>query len=90
MPTALTVYIVGKPLRYFGDGLMLLDWDFIDDDKQIQFSSSQTHGPGTDWLSMEVHDIETGRLLKRWLERSETADTHVPLASIRGRVTDGR
>jgi protocatechuate 3,4-dioxygenase beta subunit len=80
---------VGKPLRHFGDGLMLLDWDFIDDDKHIQFSSSQTHGPGTDWLTMEVQVLETGRLLKRWLQRSDTADTQVPLASIRGRVTDG-
>jgi hypothetical protein len=89
VPTTLTVYTVGKPLRHFGDGLVLLDWDFIDDDTHIQFSSTQAHGPGTDWLSMEAHDIETGRLLKRWLERSDTAATDVPLASIRGRVTDG-
>ena len=90
VPTTLTVYTVGKPLRHFGDGLMLRDWDFIDDDNHIRFSSSSAHGPGTDWLRMEVHDIETGRLLGRWLERSETAGTDVPLASIKGRVTDGR
>jgi hypothetical protein len=89
IPTTLTVYTVGKPLSHFSDGLMLLDWDFIDDDKHVQFSSSQTHGPGTDWLSMEVHDIETGRLLRRWLERSNTARTDVTLASISGLVTDG-
>ena len=46
VPTTLTVYTVGKPLRHFGDGLVLIDWDFIDNDKRIQFSSSQAHGPG--------------------------------------------
>jgi hypothetical protein len=90
VPTTLSVYTVGKPLRHFGDGLMLLDWDFIDDDTHVQFSSSQVHGPGTDWLTIEVHDIETGRLLRRWLERSDNAATDVPLSSIRGRVTDGQ
>jgi len=87
VPTTLTVYTVGKPLRHLGDGLVLLEWDFIDDDKHIQFSSSQAHGPGTDWLSLEVHDIETGRLLKRWLERSASAANDVDLTVITGRVT---
>jgi hypothetical protein len=89
VPTTLTIYAVGKPLKHFGDGFVLLDWDFIDDDRQIRFSSSQAHGPGTDWHTMEVHDIETGRLLRRWLEQSETADPRIPLASVTGRVTDG-
>ena len=40
--------------------------------------------------SLTVHDIETGRLRRRWLEQSDTADTDVPLASIKGRVADGR
>ena len=90
VPTTLTVYRVGKPLKHFGDGLMLLDWSFTDDDKRIRFSSSQAHGTGANWLTMEVHDIETGRLLERWLEQDETADPRVPLASITGRVTDGK
>jgi len=89
VPTTLSVYRVGKPLKHFGDGLVLLDWDFIDGDRHIRFSSTQAHGPGTDWLTMEVHDIVTGRLLKRWLEQSDTADPRIPLASITGRVTDG-
>jgi hypothetical protein len=89
VPTTLTVYTVGKPLRHFGDGLMLLDWGFIDDDKHIQFSSSQVHGPGADWRTIEVHDIETGRLLERWLERAATADADVTLVDVRGLVTDG-
>jgi hypothetical protein len=88
VPTTLTVYTVGRPLRHFGDGLMLLDWDFIDDDKHIQFSSSQVHGPGTDWHTIEVHDLETGRLLERWLERSDTADAEVVLVDVRALVTD--
>jgi len=88
VPTTLTVYAVGKPLKHFGDGLVLVDWKFIDGDRHIRFSSTQAHGPGTDWLTIEVHDIETGRLLKRWLEQSETADPHVPLSSVTGRVTD--
>src|SRR5262249_8796233 len=66
VPTTLTVYRVGKPIKHFGDGLVLVDWEFIDRDRDIRFSSTQAHGPGTDWLTMEVHDIETGRLLKRW------------------------
>ncbi len=89
VPTTLTVYRAGKPLKHFGDGLVLVDWKFIDNNRHIRFSSTQAHGPGTDWLAMEVHDIETGRLLKRWLEQSETADPRVPLSSITGRVTDG-
>jgi hypothetical protein len=88
VPTTLTVYTTGKPLKHFGDGLVLLDWDFVDDDRHIRFSSSQAHGPGADWLTMEVHDIETGRLLRRWLEQSYTADPRIPLASVTGRVTD--
>ncbi len=51
VPTTLTVYTVGRPLKHFGDGLVLLDWDFIDGDRHIRFSSSQAHGPGTDWLT---------------------------------------
>jgi Carboxypeptidase regulatory-like domain len=90
VPSTLTVYTVGKPLRHFGDRLMLLDWDFIDDDKHIRFSSSQAHGPGTDWLTMEVHDLETGRLLNRWLEQSSTAVAPVSLTSITGLVTGER
>ena len=89
VPTTLTVYAVGKPLKHFGDGLVLVDWKFIDGDRHIRFASTQAHGPGTDWLTMEVHDIEAGRLLKRWLEQSETADPRVPPSSITGRVTDG-
>jgi len=38
---------------------------------------------------MEILDIETGRLLGRWLERSGTAVTDVTLASVSGRVIDG-
>lgn len=87
VPTTLTVYTVDKPLKHFGDGLVLVDWKFIDGDKHIRFSSSPAHGPGADWLTIEVHDIETGRLLERWLEQSETADPRVPLSSITGRVT---
>jgi hypothetical protein len=90
VPTTLTVYAADKPLKHFGDGLMLRDWHFVDDDKHIEFSSSPVHGPGADWLQMEVHDIETGRLLRRWPARSDTAETTVPLSSIRGRVTDSR
>ncbi len=89
VPTTLTVYRVGKPIKHFGDGLVLVDWEFIDRDRDIRFSSTQAHGPGTDWFTMEVHDIETGRLLKRWLEQSGTADPRVPLSSITGWVTDG-
>jgi Carboxypeptidase regulatory-like domain len=88
VPTTLTVYTVGKPLKHFGDGLVLVDWKFVDGDRHIRFSSTQAHGPGADWLTIEVHDIETGRLLKRWLEQSETAAPRVPLPSITGRVTD--
>jgi hypothetical protein len=87
VPTTLTVYTVGKPLMHFGD-LMLLDWDFIDDDTRIQFSSSQVHGPGTDWETIDVHDMETGRLLERWMKRSETAEEDVTLVDLRGLVTD--
>ena len=90
VPTTLAVYTVGKPLRHFGSDLMLIDWHFIDDDKHIQFWSSQAHGPGTDRVTKEVHDIDTGRLLRRWSEQSSSAETFVPLASIRGRATDGR
>ena len=90
VPTTLTVYTVGKPLKHFGDGLVLRDWDFVDDDNHIEFSSSTAHGPGTDWLTMEVHDIETGRLLRRWVARSDTALADIPLSSIRGRVIDSR
>jgi hypothetical protein len=89
VPTTLAVYTVGKPLRHFGADQMLVDWHFVDD-KHIEFSSSAAHGPGTDWVSKEVHDIETGRLLRRWVEQSVMADTYVPLASIRGRATDSR
>ncbi len=89
VPTTLTVYILGKPLKHFGNGLMLLDWGFVDDDRHVVFSSSQTHGPGTDWHTMEVHDIKTHRLLQRWSEQSDTAEPRIPLASIDGRVTDG-
>jgi len=64
VPMTLTVYTVGKSLRHFGDGLMLLDWQFVDGDKHVQFSSSQVHGPGSLWHIMEVQDIQTGRLTK--------------------------
>jgi hypothetical protein len=84
VPTTLTVYTVDKPLKLFGDGLMLRDWEFTDSDKHVQFSSSPAHGPQSEWLTTEVHDIETGRLLRRWLERAD-----VSLATITGRVTDG-
>jgi dTDP-D-glucose 4,6-dehydratase len=35
VPTTLTVYTVGKPLRHFGDGMMLRDWDFVDGESQV-------------------------------------------------------
>jgi hypothetical protein len=89
VPSTLAVYTVSKPLRHFDARSMLVDWHFIND-KHIQFSSSPAHGPGTDWVIKEVHDIETGRLLRMWVEQSATAETYVPLASIRGRATDGR
>jgi hypothetical protein len=52
---------MGEPLKHFGDGEVLLDWEFIDHHRHIRFSSTQAHGPGTDLLTLEVHDIETGR-----------------------------
>jgi hypothetical protein len=89
VPVTLTVYTVGKSLRHFGDGLMLLDWQFVDGDKQVQFSSSQVHGPGSLWHTMEVHDIQTGRLTKRWIEPANSyALEDVVLADLKGRVAD--
>jgi len=89
VPTTLTVYTVGKSLRHFGDGLMLLDWQFVDGDKHVQFSSSQVHGPGSLWHIMEVHDIQTGRLIKRWIEPANSyAPEDAVLADLKGLVVD--
>jgi hypothetical protein len=84
----LDVFRLGKPMRHFGNGLMLIDWQFIDDDKQVQFSSSQLHGPGTDWHTMEIHDIETGRLLRMWREPTDQWVVEATFGPVRGRVTD--
>jgi hypothetical protein len=89
IPTSLIVYRPGKPIKNFGNGLMLIDWEFVDDDRHVEFSSSQTHGPGANWLTMEVHDIETGQLLKRWQEPSDdTVRRDATLAELKGRVTN--
>jgi hypothetical protein len=87
IPTSLVVYRPGKPIRNFGNGLMLIDWAFVDDGKHIKFSSSTVHGANT--IVHELWDIESDRMLKKWHEPSDDAvqrDTTLPAAT--GRVTD--
>src|SRR5579883_2140124 len=87
VPTTLTVYTVGKPLRHFsGYRAMLLDWGFIDDDRRIQFSSSAVHGRESERRTVEVLDLATGRLVERW---SDGWDSDVTVAEVRGMVTSG-
>ena len=89
VPTDLVIYHAGGRIKHFGDGLMLLDWQFVDGDKHVQFSSSQVHGPGSLWHIMEVHDIQTGRLIKRWIEPANSyALEDAVLADLKGRVAD--
>jgi hypothetical protein len=89
LPSTLIVYRVGKPVRVFGNGLVLIDWQFVDADSQVQFSSSQAHGIGANWLTVEVHDIETGRLLKKWQEPADdTVRRKTTLLAIKGQARD--
>jgi hypothetical protein len=88
IPTDLIIYQVGAPAKHFTNGLMLLDWQFVDDDKHVQFSSSQVHGPGADWHTMDVYDIQTRRLIKRWLEPDDYVRGEAVLVNLKGRVTD--
>jgi hypothetical protein len=66
IPTRLIVYRPGRPIRRFGNGLMLIEWAFADGVKHVQFSSSTVHGSNT--VEKQLWDIETGRLLKKWTE----------------------
>lgn len=88
-PSTLIVYRVGKPVRIFGNGLVLIDWQFVAAGSQVQFSSSQAHGIGANWHSIEVHDIETGRLLKKWREPADdTIRRETTLVVIKGQARD--
>jgi hypothetical protein len=40
IPTSLIVYRPGKTIRNFGNGLMLIDWTFVDDGKHVELSST--------------------------------------------------
>lgn len=91
IPTSLIVYRVGKPFRRFGNGFMLNDWSFVDHDKHVQFSSSQTHGTGANWQTVDIWDIDTGRLLKRWREPSDDdVRRDAILTPVSGQVADAR
>jgi len=50
----------GKVIRRFSTELVFWSWDFWQDGKQVRFHTGPLHGAGR----FELHDLETGRLVK--------------------------
>lgn len=87
--TGLTIYRVGKPVRRLGSGLMIVDWSFLDDGAYVRLYSTQAHGPGSDWRVVDTYEVETGRLIMRWVVAANgDAGGETDLADLAGRVTD--
>jgi len=64
-PGTLIIYRPGKPLQRLGNGMLIEDWVFCADSKQVAFYTNTPHGNLNP--RYELHDIETGRLLEKWV-----------------------
>lgn len=74
IPLSIAIYREGRLRRRFRPGMMIYQWQFWEDGRQVAFCSGTVHGD--QGVSCELHDVESGRKLA---EFNGMPDEHSPV-----------
>jgi hypothetical protein len=63
--TGVTIFSANRPVRHYGDGLVVWDWRFAGADRVV-LSTNTAHGPQTNDPHFVLYDLNSGKLLRKW------------------------